>query len=89
MVHSGHLINVKGAVQLFTAVSTKLQQALNSTVAAVLYRAVATLGFGATGGGDGAVMMIDGRRYGCSRADHGIRITEENTRKFGSPATWL
>ena len=49
MVHSGHLINVKGAIQLFTAVSTKLQQALNSTVAAVIYRAVATLGFGATG----------------------------------------
>ncbi len=49
MVQSGQVISVKGAVQLFTAVSTILQQVLNSTVAAVIYRTVATLGFGATG----------------------------------------
>ena len=49
MVQSGQVINAKGAVQLFTAVNTKLQQALNITVAAVIYRAVAILGFGATG----------------------------------------
>jgi hypothetical protein len=48
MVKSGQVINAKGAVQLFTAVNTKLQQALNITVAAVIYRAVATLDFGAT-----------------------------------------
>ncbi len=49
MVQSGQVITVKGAVQLFTAVSTKLLQVLNSTVAAVIYRAVGTLDFGATG----------------------------------------
>ena len=48
-VHSGQMISVLEVVQLFTAVSTKLQQVLNSTVAAVIYRTVATLGFGVNG----------------------------------------
>ncbi len=48
-VKSGQVINVKGVVQLFTAVSTKPQQVLHSTIAAVISRTVATLGFGATG----------------------------------------
>ena len=34
--------------------------------------------------GDGAVMMIGGGGSGCSRADHGIGITEENDAKFGA-----
>ena len=34
-------------------------------------------------GGDGAVMMIGGGGDACSRADHGIGITEENAAKFG------
>ncbi len=29
-------------------------------------------------------MMIGGGGSGCSRADHGIGITEENAAKFGS-----
>ena len=33
--------------------------------------------------GDGAVMMIGGGGVACSRADHGIGITEEGTAKFG------
>jgi hypothetical protein len=33
--------------------------------------------------GDGAVMMIGGGGSGCSRADHGIGITEEDEAKFG------
>ena len=49
MVQSGQVINVKGVVQLFTAVSTKLQLGLHNIAAAVIYRVVATLGFGATG----------------------------------------
>ncbi len=35
------------------------------------------------GTGDGAVMMIGGGGSGCSRADHGIGITEENAARFG------
>ena len=34
--------------------------------------------------GDGAVMMIGGGGSGCSRADHGIGITEEDAAKFGN-----
>ena len=34
-------------------------------------------------GGDGAVMMIGGGGSQCSRADHGIGITEEDEAKFG------
>ncbi len=34
--------------------------------------------------GDGAVMMIGGGGSGCSRADHGIGITEADAAKFGS-----
>jgi hypothetical protein len=49
MVQSGQSICVLEVVQLFTAVSTKLQQVLHSTVAAVIYRIVATLGFGVIG----------------------------------------
>ncbi len=49
MLQSGQVTNVLGAVQLFTAVSMKLRQVLNSTVAAVIYRTIATLDFGATG----------------------------------------
>ncbi len=49
MVSFGQKINALGAVQLFTAVSTKLQQALHSTIAAVISRTAITLGFGATG----------------------------------------
>ena len=33
-------------------------------------------------GGDGSVMMIGGGGSSCSRADHGIGITEENEAKF-------
>ncbi|XP_028410712.1 uncharacterized protein LOC114533400 [Dendronephthya gigantea] len=33
---------------------------------------------------DGAVMMISGGGRNCSRADHGIAITEENAGKLGS-----
>ncbi|MEE2837042.1 MAG: hypothetical protein VYB65_13570, partial [Myxococcota bacterium] len=32
--------------------------------------------------GDGAVMMIGGGGSGCSRADHGIGITEANQARF-------
>ena len=39
--------------------------------------------------GDGAVMMIGGGGSGCSRADHGIGITEENEGKFGGLAGFL
>ena len=49
MLQSGQVTNVLEAVQLFTAVSMKLRQVLNSTVAAVIYRTVVTLDFGATG----------------------------------------
>ena len=49
MAQSGQVSNAKGTVQLFTAVGTKLQLALKSTVAAVIYRTVATLGFGVIG----------------------------------------
>ena len=49
IVQSGEKMNVKGAVQLLTAVSINLQQVLNSTVAAVIYRTVATLDFGVIG----------------------------------------
>ncbi|XP_028403521.1 uncharacterized protein LOC114526203 [Dendronephthya gigantea] len=38
--------------------------------------------------GDGAVMMIGGGGSGCSRADHGIGITEENHPKFGGSDTY-
>ena len=34
------------------------------------------------GGGDGAVMMIGGGGNSCSRADHGIAITEANEASF-------
>ena len=34
------------------------------------------------GGGDGSVMMIGGGGNGCSRADHGIGITETNEASF-------
>ena len=34
--------------------------------------------------GDGAVMMIGGGGSGCSRADHGIGVTEANSANFGS-----
>ena len=34
------------------------------------------------GGGDGAVMMIGGGGSSCSRADHGIGITEANQARF-------
>ena len=34
------------------------------------------------GGGDGAVMMIGGGGSGCSRADHGIGVTEANSANF-------
>ena len=54
MLQSGQVTNVLEAVQLFTAVSMKLRQVLNSTVAAVIYRTVATLDFGATG----ALVMV-------------------------------
>ncbi len=47
MLQSGRVTSVVEVVQLFTAVSTKLQQVLHSTIAAVIYRTVATLGFGA------------------------------------------
>ena len=33
-------------------------------------------------GGDGSVMMIGGGGRGCSRADHGIGITESNAASF-------
>ncbi|XP_046861434.1 uncharacterized protein LOC124454700 [Xenia sp. Carnegie-2017] len=33
--------------------------------------------------GDGAVLMIGGGGSSCSRADHGIGITEENSARFG------
>ena len=33
--------------------------------------------------GDGAVLMIGGGGSQCSRADHGIGITEEDAAKFG------
>lgn len=33
--------------------------------------------------GDGAVLMIGGGGSSCSRADHGIGITEENLARFG------
>ena len=33
--------------------------------------------------GDGAVLMIGGGGSGCSRADHGIGITEEGQSRFG------
>ena len=34
--------------------------------------------------GDGAVMMIGGGGDSCSRADHGIGITEANAARFGT-----
>ena len=40
-------------------------------------------------GGDGAVMMIGGGGSSCSRADHGIGITEENQAKFGGSINFL
>ena len=46
---SGQVIDVAEVVQSFMAVSTKLQQVFSNTVAAAIYRAVATLVFGATG----------------------------------------
>ena len=46
---SGQVIDVLEVVQSFIAASTKRQQALNNTVAAAIYRAVATLVFGVTG----------------------------------------
>jgi hypothetical protein len=39
--------------------------------------------------GDGAVMMIGGGGSLCSRADHGIGITEENAAKFGGNGDFL
>jgi hypothetical protein len=46
MAKSGQVVSVLEVVQQLTAVSTKLQQVLNSTIAAAIYRIVATLGFG-------------------------------------------
>jgi hypothetical protein len=49
MVLSGGVTSVVEDVKLVTAVSTKLLQVLNSTVAAAIFRAVITLGFGVIG----------------------------------------
>ena len=49
MVLSGGVTSVVEVVKLVTAVSTKLLQVLNSTVAAAIFRAVNTLGFGVIG----------------------------------------
>ena len=40
------------------------------------------IGFWCDWGGDGAVMMIGGGGESCSRADHGIGITETNAASF-------
>ena len=40
------------------------------------------IGFWCDWGGDGSVMMIGGGGGACSRADHGIGITEANAAKF-------
>ena len=43
-----------------------------------------TIGFWCDwGGGDGSVMMIGGGGSACSRADHGIGITEAGEARFG------
>ena len=39
--------------------------------------------------GDGAVLMIGGGGSSCSRADHGIGITEADSPKFGGSQTFL
>jgi hypothetical protein len=49
MALSGGVTSVVEDVKLVTAVSTKLLQVLNSTVAAAIFRAVITLGFGVIG----------------------------------------
>jgi hypothetical protein len=49
MVLSGGVTSVVEDVKLVTAVSTKLLQVLNSTVAGAIFRAVTTLGFGVIG----------------------------------------
>jgi hypothetical protein len=49
MVLSGGVTSVVEDVKLVTVVSTKLLQVLNSTVAAAMFRAVITLGFGVIG----------------------------------------
>jgi hypothetical protein len=41
------------------------------------------IGFWCDWSGDGAVIMIGGGGGDCSRADHGIGVTEENKAKFG------
>ena len=46
VVQFGQVTNVVGIVRLVTAVSSKLQQVLKSTVAAAMFRVVTTLGFG-------------------------------------------
>jgi hypothetical protein len=49
VVQFGQVTNVVGIVRLVTAVSSKLQQVLKSTVAAAMFRVVTTLGFGVIG----------------------------------------
>ena len=48
-VRSGQATSVLEVAQFLMVVSTKLQRVLNSTVAAVTYRIVATLVFGVIG----------------------------------------